>query len=62
MGRTTILTEELVFNIHVVLRIPDYIAIGSLDAVLGQDTAAPVGAASDQLGIDGTSVIQILRM
>ena len=41
--------EELVLNVNVVLGLADDVFVGILDAVLGQDTTAPVATATDDL-------------
>lgn len=54
--------EELVFNIDVVLSIPDDLAICILYRMFCEDTTAPIGATSYNLRVDGPLVSQRLRM
>ena len=56
------LTEELVLDVHIMLRVANDVAVGSLNTVLRENAATPVGAAPDKLSIDCALIIQILRV
>src|SRR6266516_674119 len=53
--------EELVFNVDVMLRFLDHLTVGVLDAVLQQDTTAPVITAPHDLRVDGALLTSRLR-
>lgn len=53
--------EELVLNVHKVLRVSDDLTVCVLDTVLGQDTARPIGTASYELRMDGALDVSRVR-
>lgn len=53
--------EELVLNVHKVLRVSDDLTVCVLNTVLGQDTARPIGTASYELRMDGALDVSRVR-
>lgn len=47
--RVDILTEELIFNVDIVLSLADDLLVSVLDAMFSQDSTAPVGATAHDL-------------
>ena len=54
--------EELVFDVYEMLGLPNHLTIGILNTMLGQYSTTPVGAASDDLGMDCSLVAAVFRM
>jgi len=53
--------EELVLNVNKVLCVSDDLTVCVLNAVLGQDTARPIGTASHELRMDGALDVARVR-
>lgn len=47
--RVDILTEELIFNVNIVLSLTDDLLVSVLDAMFSQDSTAPVGTTAHDL-------------